>query len=453
MADKPFKFTLKQLEAQMILAGVSTHNMLYGGSRSGKTFLHVRNIVLRALKAPNSHHCALRFRFNHLKTSVILGTFPKVMKLCFPGVDYDLSKTDWYVKFPTLSELWFGGLDDKERTEKILGQEYATMLFNEASQIPHSSRETAITRLAEYAETKTIGPDGEEEIGVLVPKAYYDCNPTNKLHWTYLEFIKKIDIETKKPKANPEDYAYFKMNPEDNKENISSNYLNTLNALGSRMRKRFRDGDFADANPNALFSDEVIDKWRSLDGKLPDFQRVVVGVDPSGSDDKDNAHNDPIGIVVGALGVDGHAYLLEDATVNAGPGVWGKVATGAYERHEGDVIVGETNFGGAMVKFVIQVANRNAKFKMVTATRGKVRRAEPFAALYDDGKIHHVGVFQDLEDEMAGFTPFDYTGPKSPNRADAWFWVLAELFPGVISGKKSAEKTERPQFETNDWLG
>lgn len=449
---KEFKFTLKQLEAQMVIAGMSTHIMLYGGSRSGKTFLHIRNIVLRALKAPGSHHCILRFRFNHLKASIILGTFPKVMKLCFPDVNYTLSKTDWYVTFPNLSELWFGGLDDKERTEKILGQEYSTMLFNEASQIPKLARDTAITRLAELAETK-IMVDGEEVVdGVLQPRAYYDCNPPNKMHWTYLEFVKKVDPETKKPLPNPEDYSYFKMNPEDNKENLTENYLQTLGSLSARMRKRFRDGEFADATPNALFTDEVIEKWRNHGDPLPDFQRVIVGADPSGAGDKDNADNDAIGIVVGALGVDGKAYLLEDLTVKAGPAVWGKVVTNGFERHEADAVVGESNFGGAMVKFVIQTARPRTPVKMVTATRGKVVRAEPFSALYEQGKIVHNGTFQDLEDEMTAFSTAGYTGPNSPNRADAWFWVLAELFPGIIAGKKEHKEVEREQYEATTWL-
>jgi hypothetical protein len=442
-AKRPFAFTLKQLEAIKVIAGVATHVMLYGGSRSGKTFLHVRNIVLRALKAPGSHHCILRFRFNHLKASVILGTFPKVMKLCFPGIKYVLSKTDWYVTFPNLSELWFGGLDDKERTEKILGQEYSTMLFNEASQIPKAARDTALTRLAEMAETRMVVNGEEVTDGTLKPRAFYDCNPPNKNHWTYLEFIKKIDPETRKPLPNPDDFAWFKMNPLDNASNIAPNYLKLLNSLSARMRKRFLDGEFADATPNALFADETIDKWRVLDGKVPEFVRVVVGVDPSGSGDEANVDADAIGTVVGALGVDGNAYLLEDCTVKAGPATWGKNATNAYDRHEADVIVGETNYGGDMVRFVVQTAKPRVPSRKSQRLAVKHVRAEPFSSLYENGKIRHVGVFQELEDEITAFSTTGYTGPNSPNRADAWFWVLAELFPALVAPKKETKKVER----------
>ena len=116
-----FKLTARQEEAQAILAGPATHLMLFGGSRSGKTFLLTRNTVMRAVKAPNSRHAIFRFRLNHIKASIVLDTFPKVMATAFPGVEYDLHKQELYCDFPNGSQLWFGGVDDKDRTEKILG--------------------------------------------------------------------------------------------------------------------------------------------------------------------------------------------------------------------------------------------------------------------------------------------------------------------------------------------
>ena len=113
------KFTDKQLEAQEMLAGTATHCMLFGGSRSGKTFLLTRNVCMRALKAPKSRHAILRFRFNAIKASVVMDTFPKVMDLCFPGVKHSLSKTDWFAEFENGSQIWFAGLDDKERTSRF----------------------------------------------------------------------------------------------------------------------------------------------------------------------------------------------------------------------------------------------------------------------------------------------------------------------------------------------
>lgn len=439
--------TAKQKDALRLLGSDAQHIMLFGGSRSGKTFLIVRGICVRALKADGSRHAILRFRFNAVKASIILDTFPKVMKLCFPGVEYKLDKQDWIAHLPNGSQIWFGGLDDKERTEKILGMEFATIYLNECSQIPKSSRDLAVTRLAQSCVTKTA--DGLER--PLALKMYYDCNPPTKGHWTYGLFVQKVDPDTKKPLANAASYACMQINPEDNIDNLPSGYLDTLRGLSARLQKRFLKGEYSDDNPNALFPDSVIDRWRHLVGDIPDFQRVVIGVDPSGSRDKDNSENDAIGIVVGALGIDGNAYLVEDCTVKAGPATWGNIATTAYDRHQADVIVGEENFGGAMVEFVIQTARQRTHYKTVKASRGKVIRAEPFSALYEQGKIRHLGYFNELEDELAGMSTMGYVGEGSPNRADAWIWVLTELFPGLVNPRRPKKQAEE-EF-TGGWMG
>ena len=371
-----------------------------------------------------------------------MDTFPKVLDLCFPGVKYTVSKTDWFAEFENGSQIWFAGLDDKERTEKILGMEFVTIYLNEASQIPQGSRDIAVTRLAQQV-NQVI--EGREPVP-LKPRMLYDCNPPSKVHWTYRLFIEKRDPDSKKPLPHPDDYAWFQINPQDNADNVSAGYLDTLKSLSARLQKRFLKGEFADATPNALFADEVIDKWRVLDGALPEFVRVVVGVDPSGSDDADNADNDAIGICVGALGVDGNAYLLEDCTVKAGPATWGRVATSAFDRHQANVIVGEQNYGGAMVKATIQTARPRTPYKAVSAARGKAVRAEPFSALYEQGKVRHVGEFPELEDELVAFSTVGYMGERSPNRADAWIWVLAELFPGLVKGEKK-KKTDEEKAE------
>lgn len=422
--------------------------MLFGGSRSGKTFLLVRNVVMRALKAPKSRHAILRFRFNAIKSSVVLDTFPKVMDLAFPGVKYTVSKTDWYAEFENGSQIWFGGLDDKERTEKILGMEFVTIYLNECSQIPQGSRDIAVTRLAQQVYQVIEGKDPI----LLRPRMYYDCNPPSKVHWAYRLFVEKRDPETKQPLSHPDDYAAFQINPQDNAENVSSNYLETLKNLSARLQKRFLKGEFADATPNQLFHEEDIDKWRVNDGVIPDMVRVVVGVDPSGSDDVENADNDAIGIVVAGIGTDGNAYVLEDCTVKAGPKTWGTVATSAYERHSADVLVAEINFGGAMVKQTIQVARPRTNFKQVTASRGKVVRAEPFSALYEQGKVRHVGNFHELEDELTAFSTYGYMGEDSPNRADALMWALSELFPGMVRAKKEKTQLKTTPEGSGSWM-
>src|SRR3990167_6952684 len=120
-----FKLTPKQTRGWEVLSSDARHIMLFGGARSGKTLLIMRAIVIRAL-AHRSRHAVLRFRFNHVKESVAYDTLPKMMDMCFPGVaeHCHLDKSDWFYSFPNGSEIWFGGLDDKERTEKILGKEF-----------------------------------------------------------------------------------------------------------------------------------------------------------------------------------------------------------------------------------------------------------------------------------------------------------------------------------------
>lgn len=421
------------------MASPAQHIMLAGGSRSGKTFLLIRAIVIRALKAPGSRHVILRFRFGHVKQTIIHDTFPKVMAVCFSDVSYALNRSDWFASFPGGSEIWFGGLDDKERTEKILGAEYVTIMLNECSQIPYSSRNMAVTRLAQLVnDTVTKKP--------LPLKMYYDENPPDKGHWTYKMFKTKQDPETKGALGDPNNYAFMQINPYDNRDNLSADYIKTLESLPLRLRKRFLEGEFRDLSPNALFSDENLDKWRHVDGELPDMLRLVVAVDPSGAEDEDNIDNDEIGISVCGLGVDGNGYVLQDLTVKAGPATWGRVAVQAYIREKADRVVGEVNFGGAMVGHVIRTAAQEQKtrvpFRSLTASRGKVVRAEPISALFETGKCRLVGFHTALEDELGGFTTYGYTGDHSPNRADAMIWAMSDLFPELM--KPEEVKREVP---------
>lgn len=421
---KPFKLTDKQNEAISLLGSEALYILLFGGSRSTKTFTILRTVVWRALAVDKSRHAVLRFRFNHVKASIIYDTFPKMMELCFPGVNYKLDKSDWFVTLPNGSEIWFGGLDDKERTEKILGNEYASIFLNEISQISYQGFLILITRLAQVCTYERNGETHE-----LRQKMYFDENPPSKGHWSHKLFIEKKDPDTNKPLSNPDDYASMLMNPRDNAENLSKAYLKALQNLPKRQKDRFWDGKFGDDTENALWTTEIIEGSKVTEA--PEMVRIVVAVDPSGASDNDNENNDAIGIGVAGIGVDGIGYVFEDLTLKAGPATWGKVAASAYERHDADRVIGEQNFGGAMVEFVVKTANPNIPYKAVNASRGKTVRAEPISALHETGKIKLVGDFPDLEDELLAFTTTGYTGSRSPNRADWFVWAFTELFPGI----------------------
>lgn len=449
-----FSLTAKQTEALDMLSGQPTHLMLEGGSRSGKTMLILRTVAARAMKAARSRHAVLRFRFNACKTKIALASWPEMLEGFFPDIPWKLNKEDWFAIAPNGSEVWFGGLDDKQRAEKILGGEYASIFLNECSEIPWSARNLALTRLAQSC-LQTF--DGREQR--LPLRMYYDQNPPDKGHWTYKLFHQHIDPDTRRELVDSSMYQAMRLNPTDNQENLPAEYLRILSSMGPRMQRRFLLGEYRDAAPNALFSDSDIDKWRVLDGRVPEYQRIVIAVDPSGSGDVANADNDAIGIVVIALGTDGNAYVLEDLTLKAGPAKWGKVATDAYDRHEADIIVGEVNYGGEMVKHVIETARPRTNYRAVTATRGKVVRAEPMSSLMEVGKVRMVGFFPELEEELAGFTTNGYVGDGSPNRADAFVWALTELFPGLT--KKSQEyvapvdpfSAKYGQSQTVGWMG
>lgn len=441
------KLTEKQRQAREVLNGPASNILLEGGSRSGKTRLIVRNIVVRACKAAHSRHLITRFRFNHCKESIGMDTLPNVFEDL--AMKYAPNKSDWFVPLPNNSEIWLGGLDDKDRTEKILGKEFATIYLNEASQIPYNSAKTAETRLAQKCEY--TGSDGSRR--TLALKMYQDCNPPNKAHWIYQTFHMKRDFETKKPLQNPESYAYFRINPRDNSDNLPAEYIARLEGMSARMRKRFLDGEYAEAAPGALWTEEMIDRWRETE--LPDLVLVVVAVDPSGAADEDNAHNDAIGIIVAGLGTDGNAYCIEDCTVKAGPKTWGSVAATAYDRHSADRIVGETNYGGDMVRYVVQTAKPNVPFRKITASRGKAVRAEPISALTEQGKIRFAGQFPQLEEELCAFTTHGYMGSDSPNRADAFVFAMSELFPGIVAEKEEKKPQRGPLLNrgAQSWMG
>lgn len=441
MTPKPFKLTEKQSEAIKLLGSDAIYILLFGGSRSTKTFTTLRTVVWRALAVDNSRHAVLRFRFNHVKTSVIHDTLPKMMRLCFPEVAYHLDKTDWFIEFPNGSQVWFGGLDDKERVEKILGNEYASIFLNECSQISYQGYLILITRLAQVCTYERNGQTHE-----LRQKMYFDENPPSKGHWSYKLFIDKKDPDTNKPLKNPEDYASMLMNPKDNAENLSKSYLKALQNLPKRQRDRFWEGKFGDNTENALWTSDIIEQSR-VDG-IPDgvsLVRVVVACDPSGASDDENENNDDIGIGVAGIGSDGIGYVFEDLTIKAGPAKWGKVVASAYERHDADRVVAETNFGGAMVEFVVKTANPNVSYKSVSASRGKTVRAEPISALHETGKIKLIGNFDELEDELLACTTTGYTGAKSPNRLDWFVWAFTELFPGIAKPVQDYEEIIIPK--------
>ncbi|WIA54326.1 phage terminase large subunit [Sphingobium sp. WTD-1] len=285
----------------------------------------------------------------------------------------------------------------------------------------------------------------------------HNCNPPSKLHWSFQMFRAKVKPGTKEPLPNPDDYAEMKVNPSDNADNLPAEYFEVLASMSAAKRLRFEAGEWASEVNGALWALEDrqteggtipgIDVHRATLERSPDdgrpqvryagavidLQRIVVAVDPSGT--KGDGGGDDIGIVVAAKGIDGRGYVLQDATCQLSPDGWGRRSVEMYRRWGADRVVGERNFGGAMVEFVVKTADNSVPYKEANATRGKVVRAEPISALYEQGKVSHVGDFPDLEDQMCNFTASGFVGEGSPDRADAMVWALTEL---MLNGKGSA---------------
>ena len=215
----------------------------------------------------------------------------------------------------------------------------------------------------------------------------------------------------------------------DNAANLASSFIEEIRDRyeGTRLGRQELFAEVLDDLAGALFTREMFENHRVK--VAPEMQRIVVAVDPSGtagaSDDGDS-----IGIVVAGKGVDGRGYVLADRTCKLSPDGWGRRAVAAYHEFGADRIVAERNFGGAMVEHVIRTIDPKASYKEVTASRGKVMRAEPVAALYEQGKISHLGGLEALEDQCCLIGPDGFIGEGSPDRCDAMVWALTELMLG-----------------------
>lgn len=226
----------------------------------------------------------------------------------------------------------------------------------------------------------------------------------------------------------------------ENLDNLAPVYRKNVIARyeGTRLGRQELLAQLLDDTPGALWTLGRIDDLRVKPEAVPALERVVVGVDPKSGDaaKADDDAPSETGIVVEGRGVDGHGYTLADRSTSGGPGTWAAEVIRAYQDFKADAVVVERNQGGAMVAHTIRNTPGGARVKIVEvwASRGKVTRAEPIAALYEQGAFHHVGSFAELESQMTTYVP----GMKSPDRMDAKVWASSELFPSVVRAPRVA---------------
>ena len=218
----------------------------------------------------------------------------------------------------------------------------------------------------------------------------------------------------------------------ENRSNLATAFFGTILAkyVGTTLGRQEIDAELLEEAEGALWKHALIEKGRVKEH--PDFIRAVVGVDPSGGVVE-------TGIVTAGLSKDGHVYVVADESLRGTPHTWGSIAVSQYVRHKLDHVVGEKNFGGTMVEHVVQTAAKSmgvaVRYKDALASRGKTIRAEPVVALYEQNRVHHVGVFSALEAEMTTWVP----GEPSPNRIDALVWAVTEL---AVDELKPVEQVE-----------
>lgn len=228
-----------------------------------------------------------------------------------------------------------------------------------------------------------------------------------------------------------EDVAVTRGGTRENRANLASTFWQEMRNRyeGTRLGRQELDGEVVDDVPGALWTRRGLDECRTREEVLPSFKRVLVAVDPAVTSGDDA---DETGIIVVALGDDGRAYVLADASTVATPQGWATRAISMMDLHGGDAVVVEVNQGGDMVANTIRSVRPSVKIIEVRATRGKHVRAEPVSALYEQGRVAHVGGFPELEDQMVLMTPTGYQGDNSPDRLDALVWGVTGLFEAVI---------------------
>ena len=428
-----FKLTARQSEVRKVFSTAARYLLVYGGSRSGKTFFIIYAILIRMHKAPGSRHVVFRQDGVDAKQSIGNETVPAVLQLAFPGVELKWHEKDGYYQHPNGAQLWLCGLKDKARLDKVLGKEFVTIYLNEASQITLEALRVVITRLAQ----NVTDIDGKP----MLQRLYVDLNPTVAAHWTYKMWVLGVNPEDDRPIPDHDtNYASITVNPSDNIENLDVAYVKSLQELPERMRKRFFDGAFTADDENAIWQRSYI----KLDD-APDLVRIVVSVDPATTN---HIGSDETGLIVAGASADGRGYLLADESGKYRPEEWARRAVSLYDTYDADCIVAEVNQGGDMVEAMVKAAakTRAIPYRAVHATRGKVIRAEPVAALYEQGKVRHIRSFPELEDQMCSFTVgFDRKEQGySPDRVDAMVWAFTDLFPNLVQRPKSGPPVAVP---------
>ena len=452
-----FVFTEKQQqilkEVKYGLTNKYKEICLYGGRRSGKTFLLLDILIQRALVAPASKHVICRNTYSTIYASIWNDTiqnqmmqidkYQKIFEKC------KFNKNNLSITFPNDSVIYLKGLDN---TEKSLGTEFATIYFNECSEIPYQKLEVA-SGLASKREIiiqdKVLGP--------LPTIKMYDFNPPYKTHWTYKYFIEHVNPETQEQRKKEEIDKIFieRLNPIDNVNNIDQDYINVeLKSRGADYAKRFAEGEFLEYKQNAVFSWEDIQTLKNHDYNdltlrallvKASINMIVIGVDPAVST---NEKSDLTGISVCGYSQQNDMYfIIEDMSGKYTPEQTAKEVVEIALKWQTQNVVIEVNQGGDYLSSILNLkAKEYGTYLTIEEVRGnsfknfdeanvfqnpKLKRATAVKALIAQNKIKQIDSFfnskknllENLNQEM-----LEYTGVgKSPDRMDAMVYAIIFL--------------------------
>lgn len=382
--------------------------LLVGQGRASKTTLAVYYLFKRAIKYPNTSHVIFRNTLASAKDGIWAQTIKEVITHFFPVLpamrDFQLNASSHVIHFPNGSRILLRGLDTPERATKVLSQQFATVLFDEAQTIDYSYFSLLLTRLPQ--------PKGVDYTVKIICSANY----APKKHWTKLFFDEKINPENKV--SHNQGVALMHFETRDNESIDAEGYLDTLDMAGDRKSRLMCAGnDWYEEIEGALWKDEDILRGERL--PMDEYDEVVIAFDPAVTN---NASSDAHGICIAGK-KDEKYFVIESYEKNEDVNEIAKEVAAKYQLYSCSKLIYETNQGANWVESLINNHDPSVYCQGVRAKKGKLLRAEPIAALYKCGKVFHVGRFDLLESQM---TSFQGKG-DSPNSLDALVYAIKHL--------------------------
>jgi Phage terminase large subunit/Terminase RNaseH-like domain len=381
------------------------YKILYGGRGSGKSVGVARALLAQAAQQKHRVLCAREFQVS-MRESVHKLLADQIEEM---GLSSFYSVQQTVITGNNGSEFIFKGL--KHNISEIKSTQGCTKAWvEEAQTVSKESWDVLIPTIRE--------PNSE---------IFVTFNPDLVEDDTYQRFVVSPPRRSLVIKLNHGDNPWFPDVLREEMEDLRSrDYQAYLNVWEGQCREHV-DG--------ALWTMQLIASLREPAPATEDerqrllstLRRIVVAVDPSGCSGPEDQRSDEIGIVVSGLGHDGIVRVLEDKSGRYSPDGWSQEVIHCYDRWKADRIVAEKNFGGSLVEYTIKTKRQNAPVTLVDASRGKQVRAEPVAALYEQGKVKHIGYFPELERQMCLFSSAGYMGPRSPDRADSAVWGITHL--------------------------